>query len=447
MKIAAQYLRMSTDVKRYSLANQRTVIAAYARQEGFEVVRTYIDAGRSGLTTARRDGLKALLGDVLAGAPFGTILVVDVSRWGRYQDPDEAAHYEYLCREAGVRVRYCAEPFTDDDSPTSALMKNLKRVMAAEYSRQLSDRCRAGLRRAIMAGARAGGPAPFGFARQVFDSAGVPGAILLRGERRPRADQQVRIVPGPAEHVATLRRIFAMFVADLLGMSDIARILNDEGVSHSRAGPWNAERVRCVLTNELAIGVFAFNRSVWRLGKLDSRTARADWQRLKVGEPLVPIRTFVAARGKLDALNGAKFPDDEMIEKLRRLLKAEGRLSRRLIDITPGIPCVPTYIRRFGSMAAVYERVGYTRTRRQREHTEPAGLEPAQIAAGLRNLLRSHGYLSAKLINASPEVPYADTIRRRLGSLEAAYAMVGYTPTRQEMLVAAWRRRRQRAGG
>jgi hypothetical protein len=24
--------------------------------------------------------------------------VYDVSRWGRFQDPDEAAHYEFLCK-------------------------------------------------------------------------------------------------------------------------------------------------------------------------------------------------------------------------------------------------------------------------------------------------------------------------------------------------------------
>ena len=44
-------------------------------------------------------------------AEFRAILVYDVSRWGRFQDVDEAAHYEYLCRDAGVPVYYCAELF------------------------------------------------------------------------------------------------------------------------------------------------------------------------------------------------------------------------------------------------------------------------------------------------------------------------------------------------
>ncbi len=49
-------------------------------------------------------------------AQFKVILVYDVSRWGRFQDVDEAAHYEFLCRSASVPVRYCAEQFENDGS-------------------------------------------------------------------------------------------------------------------------------------------------------------------------------------------------------------------------------------------------------------------------------------------------------------------------------------------
>jgi DNA invertase Pin-like site-specific DNA recombinase len=45
-----------------------------------------------------------LVADVVAGQDvFDTILVYDVSRWGRFQDADESAHLEFLCRSAGVR--------------------------------------------------------------------------------------------------------------------------------------------------------------------------------------------------------------------------------------------------------------------------------------------------------------------------------------------------------
>ncbi len=58
------------------------------------------------------------------------MLVYDVSRWGRFQDCDESAFYEYLCRRAGIRVEYCMEEFRNDGTPISAVLKVLKRVMA-----------------------------------------------------------------------------------------------------------------------------------------------------------------------------------------------------------------------------------------------------------------------------------------------------------------------------
>ena len=66
------------------------------------------------------------------------ILVYDVSRWGRFQDSDEAAAYEFLCKNAGIPVHYCAEQFSNDGTQPSSIMKALKRTMAAEFSRELS---------------------------------------------------------------------------------------------------------------------------------------------------------------------------------------------------------------------------------------------------------------------------------------------------------------------
>jgi DNA invertase Pin-like site-specific DNA recombinase len=130
---AAQYVRMSTDLQKYSTQNQTDAIAAYAALYNLTIVRTYKDEGRSGLRMDGRQALKELISDVVLGhADFNRILVYDVSRWGRFQDTDESAHYEFICKEAGVRVEYCAETFENDGSLMSTVMKNLKRAMAGE---------------------------------------------------------------------------------------------------------------------------------------------------------------------------------------------------------------------------------------------------------------------------------------------------------------------------
>ena len=102
---AAQYVRMSTEHQQYSTNNQADKIAEYARRRNIEIVRTYADEGKSGLSIGGRASLQRLIADVESGdADFQLILVYDVSRWGRFQDADESAYYEYICKRAGIQV-------------------------------------------------------------------------------------------------------------------------------------------------------------------------------------------------------------------------------------------------------------------------------------------------------------------------------------------------------
>ena len=156
---AAEYVRMSTEHQQYSTENQGDKIRDYARQRGFEIVRTFADEGKSGLRIDGRQSLQRLIKEVESGnADFEVVLVYDVSRWGRFQDADESAYYEYICKRAEVSVQYCAEQFENDGSPVSTIVKGVKRAMAGEYSRELSVKVFAGQCRLIELGYRQGGP-------------------------------------------------------------------------------------------------------------------------------------------------------------------------------------------------------------------------------------------------------------------------------------------------
>lgn len=137
----AQYLRMSTEHQQYSLENQSSAMQKYAESQGFVIVQTYSDAARSGLVLRRRTGLRQLLQDVVAGtSAHKAILVYDVSRWGRFQDTDESAHYEFLCKSAGIPVHYCAETFANDGSLPSLIMKALREPWQASTAGSLASR-------------------------------------------------------------------------------------------------------------------------------------------------------------------------------------------------------------------------------------------------------------------------------------------------------------------
>ena len=117
---AAQYIRMSTDKQDLSPSLQKDAIAAYAAAREMEIVASYEDEGRSGVHLKNRPALLKLLHDVTESKQFSTVLVYDVSRWGRFQDTDAAAYHEYHCRLHGVDVVYVAEMFGAEVNPRQA---------------------------------------------------------------------------------------------------------------------------------------------------------------------------------------------------------------------------------------------------------------------------------------------------------------------------------------
>ena len=252
---AAQYLRMSSDNQRYSTENQQNAIAEYAAQHGYVVVATYIDAGKSGLSLKGRHALKQLLHDALAAErAFDAILVLDVSRWGRFQNPDQSAHYEFLCRQAGLRVVYCAEPFGEDVAPITTIVKHLKRVMAGEYSRELSVKLSRAHRQQAQLGFRQGGKLIYGFRRLLIDPARHPRQILNAGERKALSSDKVIVIPGPPDELAVIKRIFALYVRSRLSISQIAQRLARAGVKGYGDNPLGSHTIRHILSNELCIG-------------------------------------------------------------------------------------------------------------------------------------------------------------------------------------------------
>jgi DNA invertase Pin-like site-specific DNA recombinase len=361
---ASQYLRMSTDHQQYSTANQHDAIARYAADHGLEVVRTYADEGRSGLTVRGRPGLCSLLEDIASGrADYRTVLVFDVSRWGRFQDSDEAACYEFLCRRAGIRVEYCAEPFVNDASAVSSVVKGLKRMMAGEYSRELSEKVFAGKCRLVSLGFSQGSRAPFGLRRVLVDAHGAPRGTLEFGEQKFVTTDRVRFVPGPPAEVRVLRWVFRQVADHGRKLEWIARDLNRRGVRPPGVKPWNGQRVLLLLTNEKYIGNLVFNRSSCRLRSPKVRLPRERWVR-KDGaiEPVVSRGLFERAQARMAGWS-TRVSNEAALAKLRALLAKRRTLNSALISAEPGMPGPAFYRARFGRLTEAYRLVGYAPAR------------------------------------------------------------------------------------
>lgn len=356
---AAQYVRMSTEHQQYSIANQLALISEYANLHGFEIVRSYSDEGKSGLDLAHRPGLRQLLDDVIRrDADFTAVLVYDVSRWGRFQDADESAHYEFICKQSGIRVHYCAEPFTNDDNIYSSLIKTLKRTMAGEYSRELSAKTFAAQRRLTNLGFKMGGPAGYALRRVLLSPEGVPERELGPGEWKYMSDQHVVMVLGTQQEVSIVRRIFSMYLDEGTSVSQIVEWLNRQGIAKGNGYPWSAGNIRKILTDPKYAGCSVFARTARKLRSKGKLLPREQWiVQPNSFDSIVSLDMVERARKKLSS---RFLSSEKIVEDLRSYIEHTGSVSLEEMHPRNGLPFGSTFRKRFGSILRAYELAGVT---------------------------------------------------------------------------------------
>lgn len=357
----AQYVRMSTEHQKYSTQNQATAIAEYANLHGMQIVKSYEDSGKSGLNLKGRSGLKSLLRDVEdSSAVFEAVLVYDISRWGRFLDPDEAAAYVHACKSRGIRVIYCAEPFKNDGSLPSTVFIGIKRSMAAEYSRELSVKVFNGACNIIRHGYRQGGTPGYGLRRQLIDEQHNPKGLLSRGEKKSIHTDRVILVPGPPEEIMVVNRIYNLFLNQEMPERVIASTLNRESLFNDVGRPWTRGTIHQILTNEKYIGNNVYNRSSFKLKLQHVRNPPEHWVRNDGAfEAIVPVASFLQVQAVI-AARSHHLDDEQMLNMLRDALKRHGALSGLVIDEDDEVPSSSSYRSRFGSLLRAYNLIGYT---------------------------------------------------------------------------------------
>ena len=355
---AAEYVRMSTEHQQYSIATQSAAIALYAAAHHLGIVQAFVDAGKTGTTIKHRRGLQELIKAVESGtADFNHILVYDVSRWGRFPDSDESAYYEYVCKRAGISVRYCAEQFENDNSPTSNLLKALKRTMASEFSRELGVKVSTGQRRLASMGFWQGGYAPFGMRRQLIDQKGNPKGVLKHGQWKTITTDRVILIPGPREAVATVRLAFDLYTKGKKSRQQIAEILNNAKKCRGTA-PWTIQKLRDLFLDPVYKGAYAYGK--YETKEHSSRRLGSDkWLVREHAFPAIVSDTqWDQARKRIQ--KEIKPPvDSEMLEGLRRLWKHKGHLNSKLINEARDIPSAVAYQHHFGGINEAYKLIGY----------------------------------------------------------------------------------------
>lgn len=238
-------------------------------------------------------------------------------------------------------------------------MKSARRVMAGEYSRDLSTKVFSGQCRLVTLGYRQGGAAGYGLRRQLIDERARPKAELKAGEQKSIQTDRVILVPGPRNEVETVHRIYRLFVTERRSEREIAAILNANGLTADLGRAWTRGMVHQIISNEKYIGNNVYNRVSFKLKKKRVVNPPDMWiRRNGIFEAIIDPALFQAA-AQILAERARRFSDEEMLKMLSNLLSSRGILSGLIIDEFDDMPSAASYRHRFGSLLRAYQLVGY----------------------------------------------------------------------------------------
>ena len=205
-KCTALYERLSRDDEQksesISIAHQKQILEDYAKKNGFQNLRHFIDDGVSG-TTFSRPGLDAMLDEIKAGK-VGTVIVKDQSRIGR-----EVVEVGLLKRTFDeYNVRFIAAEDGLDTAKGFDIMSIFRDVINEFYVADTSRKIRVVFKARMEKGLRCSGSVPYGYLADKEDKS----KMII--------DEEAAIV---------VRRIYQMTIEGK-GVNEIGRILRAEKI-------------------------------------------------------------------------------------------------------------------------------------------------------------------------------------------------------------------------
>jgi site-specific DNA recombinase len=225
--------------KELPIASQLKALHKYATNQGWEVIREYVDEGKTARTAHRR-----AFQDVVATAKqevksFDAILVWKFSRFARNRE--DSILYKALLRRRGIDVISLMEP--TDDSPSGRMLEGMIEVIDEFFSANLAVDTMRGMIENAERGYRNGARIPTGYKAKK----------VMMGSNQ-KTTLEIDETYGPL-----VERIFRMYLSGN-GAKEIVSTLNSEGIRTPRGNAWTKNTVFGILKREEYTGTLVWNQ-------------------------------------------------------------------------------------------------------------------------------------------------------------------------------------------
>lgn len=233
LKEVCAYIRVSTHMQEeLSPDAQIRLLKEYASSNGMVITKVYEDLGISGTKALKRPGFQEMIADCKSKEhPFDAIIVWKFSRFARNQE--ESIVYKSLLKKENVEVVSVSEPLPDGF--IGSLVERIFEWMDEYYSIRLSGEVKRGMTQKALKGGYQG-RMPLGYERNKSDI--------------PRIVKSESLI---------VKRIFNMYIEKNGCPSDIAIILNREGVRNKQGHIFDAKKINYIITNPFYIGKVRWN--------------------------------------------------------------------------------------------------------------------------------------------------------------------------------------------
>lgn len=231
--LVAIYARYSSDNQRdESIDAQLRAIHKYCEENGFQIVKEYIDRVKSA-TTDKRPAFQQMIADSALNI-FDVVMVHKLDRFSR--DRYDAAVYKRKLQKNGVQLFSVIERL--DGSPESIMMESVLAGMAEYYSKNLAREVRKGMNETALQCRHTGGKPPLGY----------------------DVDPATRKLVVNETEAAAVRIIFHLYNAGY-GYGYIQDQLNARGYRSKANRPFGKNSLYSIIANEKYSGVYVFNRA------------------------------------------------------------------------------------------------------------------------------------------------------------------------------------------